>query len=149
MTLEDRIGVLRAVPDFARVPAPALAAMAAAMGEERFRAGEIIVGTGDLADRVFVLASGTADVRLGADRSRRIGRGTLIGEIAFLIEGQRTSTVAAASDCELLSLPFVNYRELLLTHPGGALAVAARVARLLVDAEARLVALGSDSRVST
>jgi CRP-like cAMP-binding protein len=147
--LEDRMGVLRAVSDFAGLSEPAMAAMAAAMGEDRFRPGEIIVGSGDPADRIFVLATGSADVRLGGGRSRRIGRGTLIGEIAFLIGGQRTATVAAASDCELLSLPFANYRELLLAHPGAALAVAARVARVLVEAEARLEALGRDSQAAT
>lgn len=149
MTLEDRIGVLRAVPDFSELSGPALATMAAAMGEERFRAGETIIGSGDPADRIFVLAIGTAEVRPGADRSRDIGRGTVVGEIAFLTGGQRTATVAAASDCECLSLPFANYRELLLAHPSGAIAVAARLARLLVDAETRLGVLDRDSRPPT
>jgi CRP-like cAMP-binding protein len=149
LTLEDRIGVLRAVPDFAELSGPALAAMAAAMSLERFRAGETIIGSGDPADRIFVLAVGTAEVRPGADRSRPIGRGTLVGEIAFLIGGQRTATVAAASDCEVLSLPFANYRELLLAHPSGAIAVATRLARLLVAAEARLGVPGRDGRPPT
>ena len=112
--------------------------MAAAMGEERFRAGETIIGAGEPADRVFVLAEGTADVVRDGDVVRRLGRGALMGEIAFLIETVRTATVVAATECELLSLPFANFREFLLAHPRGALAVAARIARELVEAEALL-----------
>ena len=138
MTLEERIGILGAAPEMTGLPGPALAAMAAATREERFRPGETIVGSGEAADRVFVLAEGTATVTRGGLPLRRLGPGTLVGEIAFLVDGLRTATVVAVSECTLLSLPYVNFRELLLSHPRGALAVAARLARQLVEAEALL-----------
>ena len=138
MILEDRVRLLRAVPEIAGLSGSAQATMAAAMGEESFRAGEVILGAGEAADRVLVLSEGTAEVIRGGDIVRRLGRGALMGEIAFLIETVRTATIVAATDCELLSLPFTNFREFLLAHPRGALAVASRVARELVEAEALL-----------
>lgn len=138
MTLEERIGVIGAVQEIASLSRPALAAMAAAMSEERFRPGEAIVTAGDPADRVFVLAAGAAEVTRGGRSVRQLARGALIGEIAFLVEGLRTATVSAVGECRVLSLPFTNYRELLLAHPRSALAVAARLAHELVEAEALL-----------
>ena len=138
MILEERIRVLCAVPEIAGLSGSAQSTIAAAMGEERFRAGETIIGAGEPADRVLVLAEGTAEVLRDGGVVRRLGRGALMGEIAFLIETARTATVVAASECELLSLPFANFREFLLAHPRGALAVATRIARELVEAEALL-----------
>jgi CRP-like cAMP-binding protein len=128
MTLEERLHALALVPEFRDLPADARATLAAAMRPETFAAGETVTAVGEPADRVFVLCAGSLDV-LGANR--RLEPGTLLGEIAFFADELRTATVVAATDCELLSLPFANFRAFLLAYPEAALILTGRIVRML------------------
>src|SRR5450631_1462849 len=118
MTLEERLHVLRGVPEFRELPADASATLAAAMREEFFAAGEVFIAAGEHADRVFVLCDGalevTQDGRPGV--VRRLERHALLGELAFFAGDVRTATVRAAVDCVLLSLSFESFRAFLLAH---------------------------------
>jgi CRP-like cAMP-binding protein len=142
MTLEERLRALAVVPEFRNMPAEASAALAAAMREEQVAAGEIVISEGERADRVFVLCEGDLEV-MQAGRSgvvRRLGRGSLLGELAFFSHEVRTATVRAASDCILLSLPFENFRAFLLANPESLLIFAGRIVGVLRSTEAELVA---------
>ena len=140
MNLSDRLSALMSVAEFQGVAPPQRATLAAAMREERFLAGATIVAEGEFADRLFVLCAGTVEIsqRETPGRIQRLGRGALIGELAFFAHGARTATVSAATDCELLSLPFANFREFLLANPESALKLCERLARKLLATEAEL-----------
>jgi CRP-like cAMP-binding protein len=131
MTLEERLHALALVPEFRDLPPDARGALAAAMRAETFRAGEIVTAVGEPADRVFVLCAGSLDVMGDSGVKRRLEPGTLLGEIAFFADELRTATVLAATDCELLSLPFANFRAFLLTNPEAALILTGRIVRML------------------
>jgi CRP-like cAMP-binding protein len=142
MTLEERLHALSVAPEFRNIPAKAGAALAAAMREEHLAAGEIVLSEGERADRVFVLCEGVLELtqagRLGV--VRRLGRGALLGELAFFSDEVRTATVRAASDGILLSLPFENFRAFLLANPESLLIFAGRIVSMLRSTEAELVA---------
>lgn len=138
MTLEERLHALAAVAEFRELAAEARAALAAAMREEVYAAGETVIAAGEQADRVFVLCDGVLEVMLAgrAEVVRRLERGALLGELAFFADDVRTATVQAKTDCTLLSLPFENFRAFLLAHPEGTLILAARIVRTLRALEA-------------
>jgi CRP-like cAMP-binding protein len=137
MTLEERLWILSAVREFRGMPAEARATLAAAMREEVFASGEIVVAAGEHADRVFVLCDGVLEVtQIGrADAVRTLQRGALLGELAFFADEMRTATVCATTDATLLSLPFENFRAFLLAYPESALILTGRIVRTLLDAE--------------
>jgi len=79
------------------------------MGEARqFRAGEVIVRTGDPAEEMYVVLSGTTEVLIGEGSSRRLltelKRGDVFGEMGFVRRSERTADVIAKTDVELLAV---------------------------------------------
>ncbi len=144
MTLEERYRALTMVPELRGMEADARATLAAGMREEAFAAGEVVVAAGEQADRVFVLCGGTLEITQDgrAEIIRRLGPGTLLGELAFFADTARTATVRAADAATLLSLPFANFRAFLLRNPESLLVLAARLARTLLDLEAKVAGRG-------
>jgi CRP/FNR family cyclic AMP-dependent transcriptional regulator len=140
MTLEERLRALIEVPEFRDMASDSRAVLAAAMREEFFAAGEIVVEAGEQADRVFVLCEGSLAVtqpgRAGIVRT--LERGALLGELAFFEDEVRTATVRAGIDSVLLSLPFENFRAFLIAHPASALILAGRIVRALRALEAEV-----------
>lgn len=102
MPLDRDVETLRNIPLFNGLPTPRLKLIAYTADVVRFEPGEVIVQQGDLADAVYIILEGQAEVWLGdADgRSMQVntmGPNTLFGEIAVLCRGRRTTTVRAGS----------------------------------------------------
>ncbi|MGD1037574.1 MAG: cyclic nucleotide-binding domain-containing protein [Roseiarcus sp.] len=140
MTGLHRPGCLMAVPEFRAIAPATRAELAAAMREERFAAGETVLTEGQFADRLFVLCEGVVEVVQSEmpGRRQRLGRGALLGELAFFTAESRTASVRAVTDCLLLSLAYPNFREFLLANPEAALRLAERLAHKLHALEAEL-----------
>ena len=104
MNLADRLSALMSVAEFEGVAPPQRATLAAAMREERFLAGTTIVAEGESADRLFALSAGTVEITQleTPGRIQRLGRGALIGELAFFTrwrahrDGERRDRLRAA-----------------------------------------------------
>ena len=137
-----RLAALSATPEFAGLAPANRAVLAAAMREERFAAGETVVAEGEFADRLFVLCEGEVEIvqREMPERRQRLGRGALLGELAFFGDRTRTATVLAVADCVFLSLSYTTFREFLLANPESALHLAERIAHKLSAVEAELTA---------
>jgi len=111
------------VPVFAGL---APARLEAAMSRARIvpmAAGQAIVRQGDPADRFYVIAEGTVEVRQSeagnADRFlRRMGPDEVFGEIGLLSSGRRTATVTAVEAGTLLALDGPAFLELVSSGPG-------------------------------
>lgn len=148
MTPDERMSSLMAVAEFRGIAPHTRATLAAAMREEKFAKGEIVVASGEIADRVFVLCQGELQVSQPENpgRVQTLTRGALIGELAFFAERTRTATVKAATDCLLLSLPYANFRDFLIAHPESALTLAGRIVRKLRNVEDELAAATSAAR---
>lgn len=98
-------------------------------------AGEIVIGQGDPADRLYLVRSGRLRVLVedaeGLRAVRELGPGAAIGELALLTGTPRSATVQAVRDSELLELDADVFHALLERDPGLAVAVARTLAAQL------------------
>ena len=104
------IALLRSLPLFAELPAPAIEGLAAALTPMQLRAGTVLIRQGDPGDAYFAIAEGELDALQDGRLLRRCGRGEGVGEIALLRAVPRTATViahTAATVYELNREPFL------------------------------------------
>jgi MFS family permease len=105
------IALLRSLPLFAELPAPALEGLAGALTPVTVPAGTQLIRQGDPGDAYYAIAAGELDARTGGHFLRRCGRGEGVGEIALLRSIPRTATVVAHTAATVYKLD----RELFLT----------------------------------
>ena len=106
------IALLRSLPLFAELPAPAIEGLAAALTPVHLAAGTVLIRQGEPGDSYYPIAAGELDVLQDGHFLRRCGRGEGIGEIALLRAIPRTATVIAHSAATVYQLD----RDLFLTE---------------------------------
>lgn len=114
---------LRRAPLFGDLDATTMAAVERELAPVELQAGAALFREGDVADAVYVVASGclgvfrhdpdTPDPVLIAD----IPAGEIAGEMSLLQHGKRTRTVAALRDSEVWRLGQVDFDRLTAEHP--------------------------------
>src|SRR5581483_8888957 len=125
------IGLLRSLPLFAELPAPAIEGLAAALTKIDITAGAELIRQGDPGDAYYAIAAGELDVWQDGHFLRRCGRGEGVGEIALLRSIPRTASVIAHTAATVYGLN----REYFLTAVLGHSATQRRADRI---AETRL-----------
>lgn len=96
--------------------------------EKHVKAGTIIVTEGDLVDKVFLIVSGDADVRIAEIKNRQLsyksvatlkpGASIGLNETGFYsLSGKRTATVVANTDMVLLELSVAKFHGFALAFP--------------------------------
>jgi MFS family permease len=100
----QEIRLLRRLPLFAPVPAPALEAAATALEPLLVAGGTVVVRQGEPGDRYYIVERGRLAVTQDGHELRRLERGEAFGEIALMRSVPRTATVSALTDSELLAL---------------------------------------------
>jgi hypothetical protein len=106
------------------------------MRSKRHRPGSMVFAVGDIADRLYFVASG--DVELPEVR-RILGPGQMFGEIAFFApDRKRSSSARCLSDCTLLSIDEATFNELVYQNPDFGLAVVRLIAGRLSNDVNRL-----------
>jgi len=105
------IALLRSLPLFAELPAPAIEGLAAALTPIQLRVGAVLIRQGEPGDAYYAIAAGELEVLQDGHFLRRCGRGEGIGEIALLRAIPRTATVTAHSAATVYEL----HRDLFLT----------------------------------
>ena len=104
------IALLRSLPLFAELPAPAIEGLAAALSPIHLAPGTVLIQQGGAGDAYYAIAAGELDVQHDGQFLRRCGRGEGVGEIALLRDIPRTATVTArtaATVYELHREPFL------------------------------------------
>ncbi|MDQ2984743.1 MAG: cyclic nucleotide-binding domain-containing protein, partial [Actinomycetota bacterium] len=104
------IALLREMPLFAPLGAPALEALARSLEPVEVSAREDVIREGEPGDRFYAVADGELDVTCGGRPVNELGRGDGFGEIALLENVPRTATVTARSHARLYALarePFI------------------------------------------
>jgi MFS family permease len=89
------IALLRSLPLFAELPAPAIEGLAAALTLVHVPAGTALIRQGEPGDAYYAIAAGELDAVQDGQLLRRCGRGEGVGEIALLRSVPRTASVIA------------------------------------------------------
>ena len=138
------IALLRSIPLFAELPAPALEGLAAALTPAAVAAGTVLIRQGEEGDAYYAIAAGQFEVVQDGHFLRRCGRGEGVGEIALLRAVPRTATVTAHTDATVYKLAREPFLTAVLGH-----AATQRQARSIADARlAADAARGKDSSVT-
>jgi len=114
------IALLRSLPLFSPLGAPALEGLARGLAELQAPAGTVVVREGEPGDRFYVVAEGELDVSARGRELRTIGRGDGFGEIALLENVPRTATVTARTDTRLYALDKPSFLASVSSHPRAA-----------------------------
>jgi MFS family permease len=114
---EARLALLRTLPIFAPLPAPAMERVASRLIPTKAAAGTEIVKQGDPGDRFYIIEGGEVAVSKDGRTVASLGRGDFFGEIALLREIPRTATVTARTDTLLYALERDDFLEAVTGHP--------------------------------
>jgi hypothetical protein len=110
------IALLRSLPLFTELPAPALEGLAGALTPVGVPAGTVLIRQGDPGDAYYAIAAGELDVRRDGRLLRRCGRGEGVGEIALLRAIPRTATVVAHTAATVYKLDREPFLTAVLGH---------------------------------
>jgi len=110
------IRLLRRIPLFAALPAPALEGVARAGRPFHVPADTTIISEGEAGDRYYAIARGDIDVTIGGHLTRTMHGGEGFGEIALLADRPRTATVRATSAADLLAIERGAFLTVVLGH---------------------------------
>lgn len=130
----ERAEFLRGAPIFAGLDAATQDEIAAHSSWIRVPAGEWLFRQGDLADSLYLIASGRLEVVVEEPETeivRVLSRNDAVGELALLTESARSASVRARRDSELLRVTEARFSELLRSEPEFALALTRALGRQL------------------
>lgn len=155
---------VRALPQFRDLSEIEFAQLAAAMKMRHYERRAIIVRQGEPSQDFYFLVSGFIKMSRGGpmsqihqERESRgqprkevalavLGPGQMFGAIAALVEGTRSATVTALSDCVLVQMPHALFSQCMQRHQGFALEISRHLALRLVEANHQIELLRADTR---
>ena len=141
MTTEDDIAFLERVPMLQRLGAGALRILAIGAESYSLEAGQMLFAAGDAADCAFVVQQGSFVVKPGSpdDGETVAEAGSLLGEMALIIESPRRETATAQEDSIVLRLSRAMFVKMLETNQEAAQRLrelfAARTGQLTAELE--------------
>ena len=115
-TEADWAGVLADLPLFEGFSKRRLRKLARRAQFADYAGGDEIVSTGGAGDAFYVVLSGTAKAR-GKPAARTLAAGDYFGEMAVLDGGQRSATVIATSELQVMRVPREAFLELAKDEP--------------------------------
>jgi MFS family permease len=101
---ECELILLRGVPMLSPLPMTVLEQVAGDAKPVSYAAGEPIIRQGEVADRFYIVASGSAEVVVDGKRRGQMEPGDSFGEIALLRDVPRTASVIAVGQVEAFAL---------------------------------------------
>jgi monoamine oxidase len=115
---DARVATLRASELFGVVPPSEQRILASMFEPVRFAAGDALCSEGEVADCVYVIASGEVAVEL-SDRwvAARVTAGGVVGEYGLFEARHRTASVIAQTDVHALRLDYHRFQRFLLAFP--------------------------------
>lgn len=120
----------------------------------QYKAGQILFTEGDIGNTMLLILHGTVRVMKQSSESSegRViatrGTGDFLGEMAIVDASERSATVVAISDCEVLEFSRENYERVIREHPGFATRVLKSLSRKLRESDSfRLLELEENNRL--
>jgi hypothetical protein len=114
----ERLALLRAIPFFAPLPAPAIERVMADLIAMDVPDGDLLIREGDPGDLFYVIVEGRVEITRGGERVSEQGPGAYVGEIALLRDVPRTASVTAITPLRLLALEREPFLLAVTGHPG-------------------------------
>jgi CRP/FNR family cyclic AMP-dependent transcriptional regulator len=102
--------------------------------ERTFRPGATILREGEMSGvDFFVIVDGAASVTVGGKEIDRLGPGDSFGEVALILERERSATVTALDPVRCLSMASWHFRKFVQDNPDVAWKLLQHVAGLAAD----------------
>src|SRR6478736_6842976 len=120
MALNNDIETLSKVPLFAAFDREALRLVAFSAESRIFRAGDVVFRKGEPSDGGYVVMSGMVALDAaddGSPTSHLAGPGSLIGEIALIIDTERPATAIVREPATLMKVTRRVFRKVLEEYP--------------------------------
>ena len=130
------VELLQKIPLFADLEPKELERLGGSFKERTFQAGDTVATEGESGAGFFVIESGEAVVKVGAEEVRRLGPGDYFGDIALIDMGARTASILAESDLHCYGLTFWDFRPLVESDARIAWPLLQAMAKRLREAEA-------------
>jgi hypothetical protein len=127
------IRLLRSIPIFAALPAPALEGIARELESVSVATGTTMFHEGDQGDRYYAVAAGSLAISRGGVVVKTVSRGEGFGEIALIHDVPRRANVTAITDASLYSLRKDLFVQAVTVHSAASLAVGRIIAGHLGD----------------
>jgi CRP/FNR family transcriptional regulator, cyclic AMP receptor protein len=109
---------IKQAPLFAQLSKKDVKQLTAALVARSFPAGTVVIEQGKPGVGFFVIASGSAVVKVGGRTvGSHLGPGDHFGEIALIDEGLRAGEVSAETDLECYALAAWQFRPFVRDHP--------------------------------
>ena len=109
---------VQSIPLFAGLSKDDQQVVAQYADEVDVEAGKVLAEEGRLAYEFFAIKDGTAEVKLGGERTAALGPGDFFGEIGLLGGDRRVATVVATSGMHLIVLTGSQLRAIDSRMPG-------------------------------
>ncbi|MXN65144.1 cyclic nucleotide-binding domain-containing protein [Stappia sp. GBMRC 2046] len=120
MSLARDMNLLRQVPLLSDFPDDQLRLLAFSAENITYRDGQVIFREGERADGGYVIAAGEVSMERGQDEREHLGTfgaGSLIGELALLVETRRPARAVASGDVELIRIRRALFKRMLQEFP--------------------------------
>ena len=143
---EDLNQLLAKVELFAELNADELSAVASVAGTRTVAKDTVIFHGGDVADAVYVIASGKVKVVTTSTDGKEfiltvLGAGQVFGEMALVEEAPRSASVVTLTAAELLAIKREDFHHLLNTSAGISRSLLAILSRRLRRANSKMESL--------
>lgn len=144
MSLENNIRALERTPVLADIGREALRLLAFSVEKIDISDGQNLFTRGTPADCAYSVVGGR--IRLDAGRGGEcvVGPGTLIGEMALIVESERPCDAYGEGSARLLVIPRVLFRKMLDEYPQIADALRARLVERVLGEHAALARIRDD-----
>ena len=137
MSLERDIDLLKSVPFFDGIPAEPLKLIAFSADSREIEDGRFLFSAGDAAEGGLIVVEGRVDL---VDEAKtppkvleRLGPGSLIGELALIVETKRPTTAIAVGRARVLAVRRSLFRRMLGEYPEIAVTLRDRIAERLAS----------------
>jgi len=128
----EALALVRKIPFFTPLPAPAMERVMTNMTPVQVGPGEVLIREGDVGDFFYVIVEGEVEVTSQGKHLGTLGPGAYVGEIALLRDVPRTATVVARTPLRLLGLHREPFLLAVTGHPQSV-----QVAHAVADARLR------------
>jgi CRP-like cAMP-binding protein len=97
----------------------------------RLDPGQVIFSAGEAGREMFIVRTGSVDLRIGDTLLETVEQGGIFGELALVDPAPRSATAVAGPDCTLVLVDAASFNNLVRKVPGLALEVMRVLARRL------------------